>query len=37
MIETDVDFLNTLLVFVVPLVVFAAIALWVIERNSNGG
>ena len=37
MIETDVDFLGTLLMFVVPLVIFAAIALWVIERDSNGG
>jgi lipopolysaccharide export LptBFGC system permease protein LptF len=37
MIPTEADFLVTLLVLVVPLAVFAAVALWLIERDSNGG
>jgi hypothetical protein len=35
--EFGMDLLGTLLVFVVPLIVLAAVALWFLERGSNGG
>jgi hypothetical protein len=35
--EFDMEVFEALFIFVAPLVVIAGIALWIIERGSNGG
>ena len=37
MIEFDMSMWDAFFVVVVPLLVFAAVTLWLFERGSNGG
>jgi hypothetical protein len=37
MIEIDMDMWDAFFIVVIPLVVFAVVAFWLIERSGNGG